>query len=301
MTVKGQGTFSGNQYGNIQGDEVGILGPSCDVQWDFEDTLGFSPFYVDQADELYVGLFGNGFSIQYTVNYRILTPDGKVDPGQQVLVSSSARGLQQFKLQLREGFLLNVVISQAAEGANPIYAYGMLGLMRGALSQANVFGVIAKGLITNSSPLYWPFGPMQNPEDSAGQLTVLAVGNPAAGVDWSTLVPTSARWRVLAATATLTTGVTAGSREVQLVINPGVNDAYETTPTPVQTISLAWRYCWANFGYAPVNTLTAVSAHYDNTQILETNTTIGTVTANIQATDQWSNIRVTYLEWIDHN
>ena len=290
--------FSGGQYGNSPDDSGQIITKIPEVGFDVDDTPGPGAQYVDENDFLMVAIFSNLTNKTFTINWRILTPGGKIEPGQVVGTSTNGRTGTLVKTPMREGFLLSVSIVPQSDGANQTYFYATAGLLRFATSQANWFATLCKGYCTQSEPLFWPGGQYQQSEEGPGCLRTITGSVPAAGADINEAVPQGARWRLLSLSATLTTAVAVANRQVQLTLDNAGTAYYATTPGPAQAASLVWTYCFAPTGYAPLNTLLTVQSNYDNQQQLDqTNGHIRTLTNLIQAADQWSAPTYTVLEW----
>lgn len=121
---------------------------------------------------------------------------------------------------------------------------------------------------------------------------VTAVGNPAAGADWSFVVP--ATRQLICVTALLTTAVAVANRTPQLKLATATPVTIVLSPlAPAQVASLADTYVW--FPGAPLSAAAAATITAPiPTVTLAANSTIGTVTAGIQAADQWSAIVLTF-------
>lgn len=119
-----------------------------------------------------------------------------------------------------------------------------------------------------------------------------AVANPAAGVDFTT---NSAGTRgLLAVFATLVTSATVANRLPALQVVDGAGHVVASLPaSSVQAAGLTETYLWAvgnpfssgqNANFAPLPSGLVVAPTW----------TVKAVTAAIQATDQWSNIVLTF-------
>jgi hypothetical protein len=124
------------------------------------------------------------------------------------------------------------------------------------------------------------------------------IPSPAAGSDWSYTPSPTDQGIVMAVTATLTTAVAVAGRmpAIEYTDQSGLVYLSADCAQP-QAASLAVTYTWAReFGLglfaAPVNGQ-RVSAPLPDAW-LQPNDKIGTVTSNMQAADQWSNIVIRF-------
>lgn len=292
--------YSSNQYGSSPDSDVQIMGPGQDVLFDFEDVLPPSAQYIDQADFLLVGVYSNANNLLTTVNWRILSPQGNVEIGQQVLVSLNGPQGTFTKIALRQGFLLGVSVIKAADGANQNYLYATFGILRGATATNNLFSTLGQGYSMQNAPLMWPNGNYTKPEEGPGLIRSLTVAAPGAGVDVTMTVPNGERWQLLSMQATLTTAVAVANRFVQLTVDNSVNVFYSTVPGAVQIASLAVAYTFAPVGFAPAIVNGSQQIHYDNTQRGSDLFRFRTLTNGLQAADQWSNQQLCIAEWQSH-
>lgn len=123
---------------------------------------------------------------------------------------------------------------------------------------------------------------------------VSGVATPAAGADWSTSVPAGHLWQLLGVTATLVTSAAVANRAVALVLGDGSNP-FLTIPAPaVQAASLTGVYSWAGEGggYAlGVRQLGPLPP-----LVLPPSWTVAVSTLLVDATDQWSAVRLLLLD-----
>lgn len=87
-----------------------------------------------------------------------------------------------------------------------------------------------------------------------GQVTGVITANPAAGANWSAVVPNGQMWRIIAITFSLTTAAAAANRRVHLHFTTTDGPEIETYPSVDQVISTTITYNCAHYGYTPDET-----------------------------------------------
>lgn len=123
---------------------------------------------------------------------------------------------------------------------------------------------------------------------------VQGVSNPAPGADWSQAVPASHLWRLWGVTAILTTSAVVANRQVRLVLGDGTNTWATLTAPAVQAANAAHVYTWL-IGATPI-ALGLQQLQALPPIELPVGWTIGTSTALIDATDQWTAVRLAVLD-----
>lgn len=123
--------------------------------------------------------------------------------------------------------------------------------------------------------------------------------NPAAGAEISITVPAGQTWQLQDIDFTLTTSAAAGNRQVQLIIDDGVNELWRFLVTVTQAASLAYIYAFGGAtSDAAVRAATGVNEVLSEMDLpgitLGAGYRIRTSTVGIQAGDQYSAITVAY-------
>jgi hypothetical protein len=269
-----------------------------DVVFSFDDVYPWDGVYVREDDMLQVELFTLA-TPTLNLQYRILRPDGTVLVSQDAIAATASRTQSFVSRQLAEGILLSVALFPVVAVVPSLYAYASIGLRRQNLGTASLHQVLAAGYLTQACPLSWPGHTLQRPTDGGGALRSITGSVPAAGADISEAVPANTRWQLLSLRASLTTAVAVASRQPKITLDDGALRFYDTGDGPAQAASLTWAYTFAPTGSLPTNSLTDVQIHYDNAQILGPGFRIRTLTAAIQAADQWTAPQYLVREWQD--
>jgi hypothetical protein len=108
---------------------------------------------------------------------------------------------------------------------------------------------------------------------------------PAAGADWSFVVPAGHVYRVISLYASLVTAVAVANRVVQLVASDGVASFLTIAPAAVQAASLTYGYAW--WEHAPGALVGTGQAIPLVPLVLEAGWSLASSTTAIQAADQW--------------
>lgn len=121
---------------------------------------------------------------------------------------------------------------------------------------------------------------------------------PAAGADWTYEPSNGDQAVIMAITARLTTAVAVANRLPALTLKDQNGTVYFADDmSEPQAASLVCRYSWAREAPDPLavalSNNQSVTAPFPNVW-LQPGDTIGTVTQNIQAADQWSTIVIRY-------
>lgn len=133
-----------------------------------------------------------------------------------------------------------------------------------------------------------------------GRLVNVAVATPAAGAEWSHVVPAGKRWRVRSITQRISTDATVANRQVGVVASAGaVQFAAANMQFNVTASSVIKFFIPAGQGDASFRTnlgnLSAPSAFPDVD--LVAGETIGSVTVALQAGDQYDQVVLRVEEW----
>lgn len=120
-------------------------------------------------------------------------------------------------------------------------------------------------------------------------MKTVTVANPAAGADWVWTVPSSTAWQIQSIRAQLVTSAAVANRTPVLrVTDTAGNIVLDAPATAAQAASATVVYEWV--AGVPDQALTGgdLQLELPTGLTLEANWTVQTVTAGIQAGDQWS-------------
>lgn len=297
-------------------------------------TFGFnqigppSPLYVQRDDVLVcnaIALAGD----TVTFNIRLLQvpfPQGAqpaksgADPAAglvtlpaqivsgQVVISLPTPGTFTQKFQiLSEGYLLGVTALDSGTVVSRGATFARAWLSRGtAPGQTQAFQLLFADYVTVNSPIGWPGARTLYPTDGSGNIKEYTVANPAAGADWTVQFGPTARERIISANAQLLTSAAVANRIVRAQLLDGAgNLVYQGPPNQViaagvtAQVSISPATNQATTDTTSVGIPLPPGPHLTN-QTGASVASLKTVTLNLQAGDQWSNIRVLVEEWVDN-
>jgi len=274
-------------FANLSRD-IAVQGPSFAL---------FTP-----EDALEIDALGSVASLTLTISGTVLGDRLEVRPFCFTMTVTSNRVVTTSRTSIGSGWLQSVRVTASA--GTPILGQCFVWVRkcRGLTSVALVLATLQAGYVTASTDVYWPGNAAQQPLDGEGAVRSVQVTNPGAGADWSTSVPTGARWELIALVAQLVTAVAVGTREARLVIDDGANTLFEVPAAASQAPSLTVLYSWGQGAGGPIVADTAViEAPIANDVYLTGGFRIRTATGVIQAADQWSLISLLVREWMEGN
>ncbi len=250
--------------------------------------------YVTIDDTLVVRTSAPQIAAELRISLRYLNPQGVIVPEFYDVIMP---GASPFFIPGAEGFLLSAEIR--AVSAVLGQAYTTLELQRGRGSGDLTFGaLLIAGYPATLYPLSYPEGAPRTPLDGRGRILDIAVAAPLAGADFSQVVSGGVNWIPRAVTAQLATTALAGTRQASIVIDDGGgNIVLRSAAASTQAPSLTNIYSWFNGGTAQGNT-PVVNGGLPSEIRLASGWNIRSLTASIQATDQWSAVVITVEEFV---
>lgn len=267
------------------------------------NSTGVDPsnaIFISPEDSLYVVNWSSVAGINLLVNLRILDPDGSIKLSTYTIVTTGSRSPSVMVLPAGQGQVLGVVLN--AFSANTLHRgalYASVLFLRGNITQTTQYTqVLVRGYVTAQSPLFYPFGPNDDSLSGMGNIRSIAGTTPGAGAEISETVPAGALWRVLNFRFSFTASVTAATRLTFLLIDDGANQL-SLIPAP-GTVAAS---IGATFGYAPGLNAASASGPVFTTAlpqplILAAGYRMRTLTASLQAGDQYSGVQYEVEEFI---
>lgn len=123
---------------------------------------------------------------------------------------------------------------------------------------------------------------------------VVPVASPAAGSDWSLVVPSGHVYRLLAVAAQLVTSAVVATRSVRLNVSDGVRTFLSVPPGATQAASLTRLYSWLpSVGFGAFGL--AIGSNLPDLD-LAAGWSIGTTTEAVDVGDQWSAVFVHVMD-----
>jgi hypothetical protein len=159
--------------------------------------------------------------------------------------------------------------------------------------------ILAQDYVTVGASLSWPGGRISSPTEGPGAIRSITGTDPAPGTQSVEVVPTNARWRLLAWRATLTTDATAVTRLFPtLLFDDGANIFWVWFAPETVSASAIRRYNFAVLGVEHPNRSGEFGQPLPDL-LLKANYRIRTSVGSFQAGDDWSAPQMLVEEWID--
>jgi hypothetical protein len=280
-----------------------LSGPSHYVRFALSELPPPSHLYIGVDDSLAVTGITSQTAEVVTVNARLLLTDGRIEDMQFVIRPSNTRAVLRTLFPLAEGFLLSVSAS-AAVAVTRGQTFVRVGIQRAASGANQPSSMLMADYVTTASAPGFPNGRILTPTETTGWVHTVTVGNPAAGADWSAVVPTNTRWRVISFFAQFQTSATVATRAVSLAVTGGGQFVFVGSAIATQLASLINDYSGAQLtpytpGLATILTL-PIPPNLYLSQLSGGTNSVASQTNNLQAGDQWSNINVLVEEWLDN-
>jgi len=225
---------------------------------------------------------------------------GIIDTGVDIL-NTTTNGVVVSKTRtLGEGFLLSLAASgSTAPQRGDMFARAVL--IRGGGTFGNSAQLLFADYVTAFQAAGWPGGRALNSAEGPGALRALLVGNPAAGVDWSMIVPSATRRKVYSFSATFTASAAAATRNINLIVDDGAGahimwqDDVLVGVTATQVVTVNGTQTNVPTGIIATELFVVIPPGLTMAQAWR----LRMSTANIQAGDQWSAIALLVEDLVD--
>jgi hypothetical protein len=277
-----------------------IYGQKPNVRFLSQAVQPPSQVYVESTDVLRVAAASSQANEALVISWRLLLPNGDVVLNQAQMSVTSDRAINIHDEPLAEGFLLSVSCKAAAATTRG-QTFARIFLTDPDLGAGQPSYMLMADYVTNRMAPAHPNGRVLAPTEGPGNPVLISISNPAANHDWSVTVPTNARWRVQSTLATLTTDGTAGSRLVELFVQPtGSLTSWEHAQTQAPSSTVFWNLSpGLAIGSSGANPY-VFYVPLPTGLILLAGGVISSGTGFVGAADAWSNIRLFAEEWLDN-
>ncbi len=257
--------------------------------------------YTTAEDVVSVRAFSSVVGAQLDVTLRWMRVDGQLVLSQSTLTLGSARALQAVTLPVQEGFL--IAVSCAPKSATVIRGSVFTNAVLVRVNPQAAQGFNALRLFSDYAVAFqdlgYPTGRNISSTEGPGLIRTITGTTPGLGAEITETVPTGARWRLQALSATLVTSATVATRAPHLIIDDGVNILFEITANGTQAASLTQRYSAGNSTFSITSDAAVVQIPLSEAVILQPGWRIRTLTTAIQAGDQYSAPQYSVEEWIN--
>lgn len=262
-----------------------------------------SPLYITRDDQLQLVAATSRTNEVVTVNARLLLPTGEIKPLQFVIRPTSNRAIITATFQLAEGFLLSVsCIAATAITRGQTFLRVLINTSAAGTGQPGQ--VLFADYVTTQFSSAFPGGRLLAPTEGPGFITLVQTANPAAGADFATNIPSNTRWRIGALNATLGTSAVAANRQASLIVGVGGPQVFRGESLVNQTAGTTFTYQGVSLTpYSSISALLPILTIPPNLFLSSQpggGNNISSLTNNLQAADQWSNINMTVEEWLEN-
>lgn len=208
-------------------------------------------------------------------------------PFQHTLTPATDRSLSTFVASLGEGWLLSCVVFASTGTPRRGQCYVAVDVIRGANVAGAALATLVQGYLSSQERRAWPGTLLESMATGPGALRSVTGTDPAANVEISEVVPTNARWRLLAVVATLVTDANVANRDPALTLDDGATVIGRYPAGQNIAASLTTRVVWAAAGsrFTIAGDRTIVVPIPD--VWLADGFRLKTVTTLLQATDNW--------------
>ena len=264
-------------------------------------AFGGSPIYITGEDALRLTVMNAAAGVTVTITGRMLE-FGQTRPTvfTQNFVPATDRSVVTVVMPIGDGWLLNVQVLVSAGTPQLCQCFARLSLVHGLTSVAAEVFTLCADYVTGKQPLSYPGSNVVDTLDGAGALRSITGATPGAGAEISETVPTGARWQLIALTARLATSATVANRFATLKITDATPlILFWADPPEAEIASDSWAYVACLGGQRLIAVNSTKQWGLPSTLYLPAGAIMKTVTAGIQAGDQWSVVQYLVREWIE--
>lgn len=256
-------------------------------------------FYVTGEDKLVLVTWSSKVCV-VAVEGRWWSAAGGIEAFRHTFTTNGTLQAEAHAMNVQAGFLLNCALTVASPVTFAGECFAQLVIGRGGGSTFIKLGIVLQGYIGTAKFLGFPGSPLEDSMSGSGAYQWAAVAAPAAATDWTWIPLQSKHYRIRSVVALLTASAVVANRIVALECSNGVDlRMFRLAPGYLQPASVVGVYTWAP-GVANVSAdnTQAVNVSAINEWDIEFPFRIASLTRNFQAGDQWSQITLTWNEWL---
>lgn len=254
---------------------------------------------TQQGGGLRLSLTTSDSNVTLYCSFAVMDQEGNINPGIFSVTPSATYTVSVADYPLPLGWLTRVSLFATPSELPRGVVYGSVDYHNHLSKPLSGIHRILSSYVSDEFKPNWPPGVQEHSLSGHGRLRVLSISNPSAGADISQAVPSGARWLPLALQATLTTDANVATRIPFLLITDGSADLALAAHGYSSAASNAVQFSFSAGSHShtgtPLQTWSLIHPFH-----LYTGWTIGTETQSIQVGDQWSAIRLTVEEWLEH-
>lgn len=226
------------------------------------------------------------------------TPAGKIKPFDVSKAITSDRVMTEQQLDLEEGELLSISVIATAGALRRGECFVEVYLCAFGADATGIKAVLISDYVWANHVLGWPGGQHHDSIEGPGKIIRISVTDPAAGLDFSSSVPTNALYRIRSVVFTLITDATAINRTVSLGVFLSTLPMMLWNANFTQGASLNYTYFFvpeASNILAGTNGVVPISQDLKVYQAL----ILQSLVSNLQAGDAISAISIIAETWIE--
>lgn len=254
--------------------------------------------YISFDDFIVLKVWSPSAASTVNVSLRVQMTDGRIMPTfYSFNVPATAGTPAQLVVEQMEGFILSATVETPNAPAGQCYVQLQMARGRGTGDQT-MGQLLCAGYPGQGFAIGFPQTPAGSPTGGPGQAVTATVANPAAGADWTYTVPAGVQLTLISVRAVLTTSAAVANRVPLLrVTNPTAQIILDAGSPTTQAASLTYTYSWGA-GAQSAASPPSIQIGIPQGLRVAAGATIQTVTAGIQAADQWSAITISSTQFV---
>lgn len=208
--------------------------------------VGDAGVYVSGEDWLRVRSLSDAGGRALLVSGRyLLVNDGRVHPFASRHVPVAGATPATTDIPLGECWLQSITVNAEDGGvlSSPIFV--RIDLVRGRGTAGVILATLLQGELSALAGLTWPSAAPPSASGTSGALIVREEPAPAAGNNFTVIVPAGVRWRIRALTFAFVTSAAAGNRHVSINYRTATKSIAQFSAPTTQAASLNWTYTGA--------------------------------------------------------
>jgi hypothetical protein len=263
-----------------------------------------SPFQfgVTGEDNLRISVWNALAGCVVAVHGRFLNDQGKIEPFTHTITPTSDRMVTSIIKALGRGFVLNLAVFASAGAPKIGQTFVKVDVLRGLTGATVILGTMLQGYVTAQQGLGWPGSPIQSSLDTPGVERIIDGTTPAPGNPINEVVPTGARWQVLAVRCNLLTDATVANRQpfLRFDTTSGLGYFVQGVSTTIGPSASMFSF-WANGVQvnAAITTQPVAPLPVESTMFGGMGVFVDAV--NLQAGDRFSQVILLVREWLEAN
>jgi hypothetical protein len=258
------------------------------------------PGYISAGDFLQVTIFTTALTSGLTLAGRILGPTGEVQVFEYNLDGAPVSTFTTRIEPVSEGFLISLSVSALNSGLADQSCFVAVGLQTGPNAGLPPHTLLAHGYVSNLNTIEWPPVVSRVVASSGGQTFTaqsISIPAPAVSSEIRFTVPAGTTYTLKAFRFIFTTGGGAGTRQPGTYIDDGANQLFVGDGAFFQQQLTTVHYAAGSGTIARSGGVNIIMCDLPYDLPVTAGYTVGTLTGNLQAGDQFSASNLLVLKW----